>query len=297
MQRLHSLMYQLAVIASLLVALMLNTETCSAQAQNFRTQKANPLIVNPKRVVFEGQQRNDMVVLINNGTDTATYQVSMIQSEMDTNGATVQIDSAHLDPHGMYADKLIRFFPKKVTLGPGQSQTIRLQLLKPSDLPIGEYRSHLLFRSIPRPKEISRIVPDSLKAMYFNISTSMAVAIPIIVRNGTKPAVASLGELKVHYDSATKAPMLGGKLFRSGNQSLYGMIIAKFVNKKGEETIIGVIKGVAVLMPNAHRNISLPLLLPDGVSLSNGKLVVEYQTYSPEATKESVLASAELSLN
>ncbi len=283
------LFYRHAALSAVLLLSLGLGETAHAQ-------KPGSLIVNPKRIVFEGQQRNDMVTLISTGSDSMTYQISMVQMQMDENGTITEIDSAHLDPKELYADKLVRFFPKQVTLGPSQSQTIRLQLLKPSNLAPGEYRSFLYFRPVKRAREIKALA-DTSKRMHLDVTTVFGIAIPIIVRHATTPAVASLGGMKIGFDPKTKLSTVDATLYRSGTQSLYGMLIAKWVNARGVETVLSVAKGVAVYYPNTLRKFSLPLDVPKGMTLTNGKLIVEYQTYSPEATKETVQASSELKLN
>jgi hypothetical protein len=137
---------------------------------------------------------------------------------------------------------------------------------------------------------------DTAKRLHVDISTVFGIAIPIIVRNGTTPAIASIGGVKMGFDPKTKLQTVDATLYRSGTQSLYGMLVAKFIDGKGTETVLSVAKGVAVYYPNSLRKFSLPLDVPKGMSLAKGKVVVEYQTYNPEATKESVLASAELKL-
>jgi P pilus assembly chaperone PapD len=254
-------------------------------------QKPGALIVNPKRIVFEGASRNEMLTLINTGPDSSTYQVTPAQMQMDEDGNLSEVDSIANE-----STPLIRYFPKQVTLGPGQSQTVRIQLLKPSTLAPGEYRSFLKFIPTKRARAITER-PDTSKKLHFSVATVFSVAVPIIVRHSTTPAIASIGGLKIGWDSVMKTPNVLGSLYRSGNQSLYGMFVAKLVLPNGEEKMLCTAKGIGVYTPNLFRRFRLPLDVPKGMKLSQGKLVVEFQTYSPEATKESVLASAQLALH
>jgi P pilus assembly chaperone PapD len=254
-------------------------------------QKPGALIVNPKRIVFEGGSRNDMLTLINTGPDSSTYQVTPAQMQMDEDGNLTEVDSIANE-----ATPLIRYFPKQVTLGPGQSQTVRIQLLKPSSLAPGEYRSFLKFIPTKRAKAITER-PDTSKKLHFSVATVFSVAVPVIVRHNTTPSIASIGGLKIGWDSTMKTPNVEGSLYRSGNQSLYGMFVAKLVLPNGDEKMLCTAKGIGVYTPNLLRRFRLPLDVPKGSKLSQGKLVVEFQTYSPEATKESVLASAQLALH
>jgi len=257
-----------------------------------QAQKSGALIINPKRLVFEGNKKNDVLALINTGTDSATYLISTQEMKMDDNGDIRDMDT---EANPLSSAKLIRFFPKQVTLGPKETQTIRVQLLKPSTLAANEYRSYLYIRPTKREKALSSL-PDTGRNLHMSVATVFGLAVPVIVRNNTQPAAVIMGGLKMAFDSATKLPAVKGTLFRSGNQSVYGTLVAKFVPTKGEETVLSIAKGVAVYVPNQLRNFQLPLVLPKGVTLSKGKVVVIFQTFT-DAAKETVLASAEVGLN
>src|SRR5437868_5880944 len=110
------------------------------------------LLITPKRVVFEGNKRSEELNLANIGKDTATYIISFIQYRMEEDGKFVKITQP--DPGQNFADKNLRFFPRTVTLGPNEAQTVKVQLTKANDLAPGEYRSHLYFRA--SPPEIGR---------------------------------------------------------------------------------------------------------------------------------------------
>ena len=104
------------------------------------------LMVSPTRVVFEGSDRSKQINLVNNGAETARYRISLVRRNMNADGKIVAVDE---NEPGMYADEMVRFSPRQVTLAPGQSQTVRLMLRKKSGTADGEYRSHMLFQSLP----------------------------------------------------------------------------------------------------------------------------------------------------
>src|ERR1043165_794800 len=87
---------------------------------------AQGLMVNPKRVVFEGNKRNDVVTLFNNGSDTASFVISYQHYKMLESGEFQQIPDSVNQSEVLYSDKMVRYFPKEITLAPNASQTVRL---------------------------------------------------------------------------------------------------------------------------------------------------------------------------
>src|SRR5262249_50468906 len=99
-------------------------------------------LVAPTRVVLEGSRRTAELNIVNTGTRTATFRVSLVHMRMLENGDIAEV--ADVLPGESVADSLIRYSPRQVTLEPTRAQTVRIQVIKRADLPAGEYRSHLL---------------------------------------------------------------------------------------------------------------------------------------------------------
>src|SRR5688500_1169925 len=120
------------------------------------------LLVTPKRVVFSGPKRTEELNLANVGKDSATFMISFIQIRMKDDGTFEKITDP--DSAQRFADKYIRFYPRTVTLAPNESQTVKMQITKASELLPGEYRSHLYFRAVQKGKPLGEKEPaaDSL---------------------------------------------------------------------------------------------------------------------------------------
>src|SRR6186713_2777014 len=102
------------------------------------------LMLMPRRVVFEGSKRYEELSLANTGNDTARYLISLTHLRMNENGGVVLISQP--DSGENFADNYVRFFPHSVSLGPNESQTVKIQLTKINQMVPGEYRSHIYFR-------------------------------------------------------------------------------------------------------------------------------------------------------
>ncbi|MCK7542395.1 MAG: hypothetical protein MZV63_71745 [Marinilabiliales bacterium] len=66
--------------------------------------------------------------LANIGDDTATYAISLIQIRMTEEGGFETITEP--DEGQMFASPYMRYFPRTVTLGPNEAQTVKIQLVK-----------------------------------------------------------------------------------------------------------------------------------------------------------------------
>lgn len=100
-----------------------------------RHAEAN-LMLNPVRIVFENNQRAAQVDLINNGAETATFRIRLVNRRMSETGEFTVVDSAA--PGEQFADGLLRYSPRQVVLAPGAGQAVRLMLRKPASLTPGD---------------------------------------------------------------------------------------------------------------------------------------------------------------
>lgn len=248
----------------------------SVAAESTPQAGTGDLLVAPPRVVFEGRASTAEVTLVNRGTQPATYRISFVQLRMDEDGGTKEIQQA--EGGELFADALVRFSPRQVVLEPNIGQTVRLQLRKPADLAPGEYRSHLLFRSIPSTEgaEPSVEAPPADK-MSIQLIPVYGISIPIIVRHGETSAAVTLGDPEVLTPGGPDAtPVLYFRVHRAGSQSVYGNLTVTFTPDGGKPIIVGLANGVGVWAPYPVRRVGVPLRPPAGVVLGRGVLQVSY---------------------
>ncbi len=254
------------------------------------------LLVAPTRVIFEGRTRSAELTLLNIGKQAATYRISFTHLRMTENGDLREVEQP--EPGDAFADDLVRYSPRQVTLEPNVSQTIRLQVRKPEKLADGEYRSHLLFRAVPPEGSIpGNVVESEEKKMggySIRLTPIYGVSIPVIVRHGQTSAKVSLGDLSVVPPEKPGGPaLLELKMRREGNQSVYGNLRVAFVPAAGREQVVGILNGLAVYTPNPERLVRVPLQPPPGVVIARGRLRV---TYAKAEQNGERLAEAETTL-
>lgn len=270
---------------SLLLPGVLALAAQSAQAE---------LMLHPTRIVLDKNDRAAQVELINNSKEPATYRIRLVNRRMTEDGQFVAADTAQ--PGELFADPMLRYSPRQVTLQPGTAQTVRLMLRKPAVLANGEYRSHLHFEKLPDTAGSTSIEAHATPGADIGVQLTALVgaSMPVIVRHGATGASAALSNLALHNAEGGRAPALSLQFERSGNSSVYGDLQVTFTPSGGKPQVVASAGGIAVYSPNALRRASLPLQLPPGLTLAHGTLDVIYRQRAEAGG--AVLAQAALSL-
>lgn len=269
---------QRALLASLLLLL-----GASAHAE---------LMLHPTRLVFDKNTRTAQIELINNGTKPASYRITLVNRRMTEAGQFEPADSPQDGER--FADSMLRYSPRQITLQPGTAQTVRVMLRKPAELAEGEYRSHLLFDKLPEVDGNASIENRADgKQIGVMMNALVGASVPVIVRHGNVVATVNLAGLAIQKDAARR-PLLAVRFEREGDSSVYGDVSVTFTPRGGKALTLAQVGGIAVYTPNRVRQAALPLQLPSGVVLSGGTLEVAYRD-RPEAGGK-LLAQASLSL-
>ena len=235
------------------------------------------LMIAPTRIVFDKNQRAAQLDLINSGSETSTYRISIVNRRMGEAGEFSAIDSPA--PGEQFAGDLLRYSPRQVVLAPGVGQVVRLSLRKPADLPAGEYRSHLIFEKVAAAKGATSLEAQGAPPGEVSVQLTMLVgiSIPVIVRHGETAASVTLAGLELQKPVAGQPATLALVLQRSGNRSVYGDLGATFTPQGGAEQEVGKAGGVAVYTPNPLRRVKLALQPPAGLALARGTLRVTFR--------------------
>jgi hypothetical protein len=249
------------------------------------------LLITPRRVVFEGNKRSMDLNLANIGDDSATYAISLIEIRMTEEGGFESITVP--DEGQQFASPYLRYFPRTVTLGPNEAQTVKLQVVRSGSLQPGEYRSHLYFRAVPKEKplgEETEAVADP-SSISVKLTPIFGITIPAIIRVGQPSVGVTITDPALKMENDT-LPRLSIVFNRTGDYSAYGDITVDHVSPRGIITRVGMANGVAVYTPNSRRKFEFSLINTDGVDLKNGKLLISFSAPSdvrPEKYAEAVL--------
>jgi hypothetical protein len=248
--------------------------------------------------VFGPNDRGVKEITVFNRTNrTATYTIVLLDRIMTPSGAIVGPDEAPADVKAKFhsATDWVRYSPRQVTLGPQQSQTVRIQARRPADLPPGEYRTHFSVTATPPPTTGTDIAAAAGGAanneLQIRLTPVYGIMIPIIVRTGELPAQAGISDVTLVKGAR---PAVRFDITRSGGRSLYGGIDV-FLLGSGEQKKIASIRGLGVYGEIGHRTVSLPLA-KDAPPVAPGSRVKIVYT-DDELKPGTVLAETEATLS
>ncbi|MBW6502417.1 MAG: hypothetical protein K0B05_13585 [Bacteroidales bacterium] len=256
------------------------------------TSAQGNLLITPRRVVLEGSKRSFDLNLANIGQDSATYAISLVQIRMTDDGGFETITEP--DPGQRFADRYIRYFPRSVTLGPNESQVVKIQLVRTNELSAGEYRSHFYFRAVPKARPLGEAdTSQDTSSFSVRLTPIFGITIPVIIRSGETSVNVALTDLSLKLEENSD-PGLSLLFNRTGNMSVYGDLTVDHISPQGSVTRVGIAKGVAVYTPNAVRRFQFNLNRVQGVDFRSGTLRVIYS--APSDVKPVRYAEAEIML-
>lgn len=232
------------------------------------------LMVHPTRIVLGPDERAGQVEVINGSNEQATYRISLVNRRMGEDGDFIEIQTP--GPGEQFADPMLRYSPRRVTVAPGASQVVRIMARRPADLAPGEYRSHLLFTRLPNAPDTGAEGADSEAGIGVALDVLVSVSIPVIVREGETSAEVTLADLGLSAATGASPPVLSLDMLRNGNQSVYGDLVVTFTPAGQAPIEVGRAAGVAVYTPNPLRRVRLALAPPSGVPLRDGMITVRY---------------------
>jgi hypothetical protein len=207
------------------------------------------LLVAPTRIVLNGS-RGTQIVLSNIGDDVATYRISVELRRMTPDGDLEDVTAAN--EREKTAQGMILYAPRRVTIAPGQPQTIRISARAPAGLSDGEYRAHLLFRAVPPPRPVAPA--GEVKGISFELIPVYGVTIPVVIRMGNLQA--KLGIANVSLTKHDGKPAVALDLNRAGDRSVFGDVR---VFKPGVKDPIAIQRGVAVYTEIGTRHLVIPI--------------------------------------
>lgn len=219
------------------------------------------LMISPLRVVMDDSNRTATLTLRNSGKGPRTYRLGWVEQRMDDMGIYHKLEDGVHNPTG--ASEMIRFSPRQVTVGAGENQTVRLNYRPPAGLPVGEYRSHLLFQVLAEVSEPagSFEIDGGADGIKMKLDMQMSFSLPVIVRQGVEPPAVAITDVSVLAPAQPgEGPGLGVKLSRKGQGSSFGRLVVEAqTDERSPVEMIGVLSDIAVFSEAGERRITVPL--------------------------------------
>ena len=233
------------------------------------------LNISPKRITFDRNRRSGSIYIFNQGSAAGTFDISLVDRVMLPDGQILPLVDAQAKPETKAvtdrmtsAQAILQVSPRRVTLNPGQGQTIRLRIAgAPADPGVVELRSHLTITSLP-PRDsgttaeaaAANAAPGELR---FQINALLGLSVPAIVRLNDPDIRAGLANARVTNEQLAgpkgpTTPVLNLELVRQGTNSLFGNLE---IRPEGQprSPALGLARGVGVYTEIDRRTIRIPL--------------------------------------
>ena len=184
--------------------------------------------------------------------------------------------------------EMVRYAPRRIVLAPGQPQAVRITARPTAELPDGEYRVHMVFRSIPptiSPEEAERVRASG--QFQIRLQPVYGISIPVFIRKGRLEAGAAIGAVALERQGTGGA--LAIQLNRTGNRSVYGEVIAR--DARGQQ--IAMVRGVALYPEVTQVKVELGLT-PEALARATGPVQIEYRELPENGGKTIAKATATL---
>jgi len=234
------------------------------------------LNISPKRVTFDRTHRSGTIYIFNQGNAPGAFDITLVDRVMLPDGQILPLADALANPDTKAiadrvrsAQNVLQVSPRRVTLNPGQGQTIRLRVAAaPDDPSIVEVRSHLTISTLPprdsgTTAEAAAAASNGSGELRFQINALLGLSVPAIVRlndpdirAGVENAHVEL--LRVGDAKGPLTPVLTLDLVRLGANSLFGNIEIKPAGQP-RSPAIGLARGVGVYTEIERRTIRIPL--------------------------------------
>ncbi len=223
------------------------------------------LFVAPTRVEINDQNPVQEIRVTNMSTIARSYNLSIQNIIMNTNGQTTRVDNFDYS-----AKRMIRFVPRHFDVPPGGKQIVRIMARFPKDKADGEYHAHLEFlENIQKRAELNKDIQTPENRARMNAQISYVTAIPIITSKGEIKTEIGMKNLKLNTDKNGN-PEISMILTRSGNGQGNTYIEAEYISPDGSETKAAVRRSVVVYREINERQHSFALELLDAPTLKKG---------------------------
>ena len=235
--------------------------------------------VSPTLVLFDGEAGTKAITVKNTGAKEQIYRVSLINFRMAPDGGMSAVTTPAENEH--FATGMVRFTPHELTLAPGGSEVVRLQVVNPRP---GEYRTHVIVQQVPDVDALQAPPFERREGVSMDLQAVFGIAVPLIIRQGNPSAAVSFGE--AHLTSLPDGtPGVVLRVERSGERSIRG---ALSLRRNGKE--IALIDGISIYAPTPYRDVVLRLAAGEVARLRDGRLEASFN--EPEEIHNPVAASA-----
>jgi hypothetical protein len=190
---------------------------------------AQGVMVAPHAVFIDYRVRSSSVLLYNPGTQTVEVAISTIfgYPKTDSTGR-ITLDTLLADS-SVSALGWIQAFPRRLTVGPKERQTVRLLARPPVNLPDGEYWLRLVIAAQAGRVPITGVADTT--AIQVGLTLEVRTIIGVNYRNGVVSTGVVLSNVRAQI--AGDSLVTRAKLERRGNAAFIGTVRETLVDSTG----------------------------------------------------------------
>ncbi len=194
---------------------------------------AQGVIVAPHAVYIDHASRAGSVTLYNPGDQPVEVSIGFAFGIPTTDSAgSVSIELADSAPTGQpSATTWLQAFPRRVTVGPQQRQTVRLLATPPQGLADGEYWARLVVGAKGGQVPVAG-VPDS-GAVRVGLTLEVRTVLAVVYRKGALTTGLTLGAPSASYARDTMAVRV--PMTRTGTAAYLGTVEAHVLDARDRE--------------------------------------------------------------
>jgi len=190
---------------------------------------AQGVMVAPHAIFIDHRLRSGSVLLYNPGTEPVEVSISTIFGYPTTDSAgRITLDTLLADST-VSALRWIQAFPRRLTVGPRERQTVRLLARPPAGLPDGEYWLRLVIAAQAGRVPITGVADTT--AIQVGLTLEVRTIIGVNYRKGRVGTGVTLSQLSARI--VGDSLITRSKLERRGNAAFIGMIRETLVDSTG----------------------------------------------------------------
>lgn len=193
---------------------------------------AQGVLVAPHAVAMDHRTRSGEITLYNPSTAPTEVSITTLYgypvTDSTGNYQLYTLDTP--DSTQPSAAGWIEAFPRRMTLGPGERQTVRLLGRPPAGLPAGEYWTRLVIAARGGQAPVTAVGPDTA-GINVGLSLEVRTIIPVLYRKGLVQTSVRVSDPRLEVDADSL--VLRVHLAREGNAAYVGSLTGALTDSAG----------------------------------------------------------------
>jgi len=184
------------------------------------------LAVHPKSIIMQKGTRTGEISYFNQSKERKTYEVGLKYRKVGENGFLGGFTSEATSER--VALGLVRFSPRRFTLEPGASQTVRMMVTGTTKLEPLDYRGVIVAKTV---QSFGTDSSKDKKTMRLQIKPNLSLGVPFMYYNGVPKVQAKLVDVKI--TKGQKGFIVSGTALNTGDFYPLGSIHVSIKKDKG----------------------------------------------------------------